>query len=308
MDRLIALLPLLVRFFEEQSQDRANSVHVRSKSQSLYERLSEPLFQLYLYFLRPQLAILATLNKWLQHSNITLHVVYCKIEAVIKAFLQPVVIDINRDPSDPDNHLPLEQAISNLPDSDFQKHLRDCTDHALVMERDLKNAKENMVSYIYTIASSLKSRFPEMGFIIENTSFLDPSLRQLHKANIPALVDRFNSNHDPFNFDSSLIATQYSMYCYDTSLDFAYEVSNKDHVKFWCELYETDEYKELATLAILLLSISPTSVICERGFSSMNYIKNEFRSVMTQENLNACMAISLCKYKVDTFPFCRCLH
>ena len=98
------------------------------------------------------------------------------------------------------------------------------------------------------------------------------------------------------------------MYCYDTSLDFTYEVSNKDHVKFWCELYEADKYKELATLAILLLSISPTSVICERRFSSMNYIKNEFRSVMTQENLNACMAISLCKYKVDTFPFGRCLH
>ena len=141
-----------MRFFEEQSQDRANSVHVRSKSQSFYERLFELLFQLYLFFLRPQLAIIATLNKWLQHSYITLHVVYCKIE---KTFFQPVVIDINRDPSDPDNHLPLEQAILNLPGSEFQKHLHDCAYHALVTERDLRKAKENMVSYIYTIASSL---------------------------------------------------------------------------------------------------------------------------------------------------------
>ena len=74
------------------------------------------------------------------------------------------------------------------------------------------------------------------------------------------------------------------MYCNDSSLDFAYEVCSKDHVRFWCELYEAEDYRALASLAIL---ISPTSVICECGFSSMNYIKNEFRSVLTQENLNA---------------------
>ena len=41
-------------------------------------------------------------------------------------------------------------------------------------------------------------------------------------------------------------------------------------------LFEGDEYKELASLAMLLLSISPTSVICERGFSVMNYVKNQY--------------------------------
>ena len=60
-------------------------------------------------------------------------------------------------------------------------------------------------------------------------------------------------------------------------------------------------------LAILLLSVSLLSVICERGFSSMNYIKNEFRSVLSQENLNACMSIALCKHTPDIFPFFHCL-
>ena len=199
---------------------------------------------------------------------------YCKIDAVIKAFIQPVVRDLNGDPADPDNHLPLDQAISNLPGSDFQKHLLDCSEHALVTETDLNRAKENMVSYIYTIASSFKSRFPEMGFVIKNTPFLDPSLRQLHKADIPSLVDRFSCNRDPFEFDTSVIATQYSMYCNESSFDFAYEVCSKDHVRFWCELYEAEDYMALASLAILLLSISPTSIICECGFSSVNYIKS----------------------------------
>ena len=100
-----------------------------------------------------------------------------------------------------------------------------------------------------------------MDFIIDNTSFLDPSLRRFQKASISNLVERFRNNTDPFDFDASLITTQYTMYCNDSSLDLSYELCQKDHVKFWCELYEGDDYKELATLAILLLSISPTSVI-----------------------------------------------
>ena len=70
-------------------------------------------------------------------------------------------------------------------------------------------------------------------------------------------------------------------------------------VKFWCELFDGDEYKELASLGLLLLSISPTSVICERGFSVMNYVKNQYRSVLT----HACMVISMTNQTVTNFPF-----
>ena len=120
------------------------------------------------------------------------------------------MLDVSGDPSDPENHLPLDQAVSNLPGTDFQKHLLDCSEHALVSVGDLEKAKENMVSYLYTIATSLKNRFPEMEFVIASTSFIDPSARHLHKADIAALVHRFNSNHDPFNFDLGVLATQYS--------------------------------------------------------------------------------------------------
>ena len=153
----------------------------------------------------------------------------------------------------------------------------------------------------------IKNRFPEMEFVIANTSFIDPFVRHLHKADIASLVHRFNCNRDPFNLDRTVLATQYSMYCNDSSLDLACEVCNKDPVKFCCGLYVSDEYNQLASLVVLLLSISLTSVIWERGFSCTNYIKNEFRSLMTQDNLNACMAISLYKYNVDNFPCGKCL-
>ena len=43
--------------------------------------------------------------------------------------------------------------------------------------------------------------------------------------------------------------------------------------------------------------ISPTSVICERGFSIMTYVKNEY---LTQQSLNALMATAMTDYTVDT--------
>ena len=135
-----------------------------------------------------------------------------------------------------------------------------------------------MVSYVEAVATSLIERFPGMEFIIENTSFLDPSLRQFQKASIPNLVERFR-NTDPFDFDASLITTQYTMYRNDSSLDLSYELYQKNQVKFCCELYEGDDYKELATPAILLLSISPTSVICERGFSIISRTSLEVKRI-----------------------------
>ena len=78
-----------------------------------------------------------------------------------------------------------------------------------------------------------------------------------------------------------------------------FQVAGKDYAKFWYALYEGEDYKDLAKLALLLLSISPTSVICEREFSTMNYIKNEFRSVLTHEHLKSCMSIACYDYTID---------
>ena len=38
----------------------------------------------------------------------------------------------------------------------------------------------------------------------------------------------------------------------------------------------------------------------------MNYVKNEYRSLLTQQNLNACMAIAMTEYNID-IPFTQLL-
>ena len=113
--------------------------------------------------------------------------------------------------------------------------------------------------------------------------------------------------YSPFEFDCSVLSSQYRLYENDVTISFQYELCGKDHIKFWCELYMGEEYKELASLALLLLVISPTSVICERGFSVMNYVKSEYRSALTHQNLNAAMSIAMTAYTVDTFPFSQLL-
>ena len=145
--------------------------------------------------------------------------------------------------------------------------------------------------------------FPELDFIVRNTAFLDPAIRSFQRPDIEALQNKFNIGKAPFEFDTCLLSSQYRMYENDGTIDFQYELCNKDCVKFWCEIYKEEEYRELASLALLLLVISPTSVISERGFSVMNYVKNEYRSTLTPQNLNASMAIAMTDHTVDSFPF-----
>ena len=50
VSRVVQMLPLLVKYFEEQAQDSQNRQSVRSKCRDLHDRLSEPMFHLYLFF------------------------------------------------------------------------------------------------------------------------------------------------------------------------------------------------------------------------------------------------------------------
>ena len=51
----------------------------------------------------------------------------------------------------------------------------------------------------------------------------------------------------------------------------------------------------------LIYTISPDAAICERGFSATNYIKNQYQSRLTQNKLNACMALAIDKRTVGNF-------
>ena len=76
VDCLVKLWLLLVRYFQEQELDTANREAVRTKCGDLKTHLSNPKYQLYLFFLHPQLQELAKINKWLKAANLKIHTVY----------------------------------------------------------------------------------------------------------------------------------------------------------------------------------------------------------------------------------------
>jgi hypothetical protein len=55
---------------------------------------------------------------------------------------------------------------------------------------------------------------------------------------------------------------------------------------FWSGMYKHSEtYKELAVVSILILSIFPITLMCERSFSGLHFIKNKYRDQLTNNNL-----------------------
>ena len=122
-----------------------------------------------------------------------MHTVYCKIQALYKSFVAPVVLDNNKSIS-VENLQELDDSIPNFPGSEFQKHLSDCENHALLTIHQLNAAKKAMYNYIVSVGKALERRFPDMEFIIGNTAFLDPSLWMLQQPNMQAIIDKYHTD------------------------------------------------------------------------------------------------------------------
>ena len=188
-----------------------------------------------------------------------------------------------------------------MPGEDFHDHLDQCEEHSLLTMTKLKNAKAAMVSYVHAIGLAIEERYPEKKLILGHCAFLEVSRRKFQKCDIGCVIDKFSNGH----INRSLCIQQYTAFMNDSTLDFIYECTcKKDSVAFFVYLYtECEEYSELARLALLLLCISPDTVACERGFSTMNFVKNEFRSRLTSQNANACLALAQDCRSVQDFPY-----
>ena len=94
---------------------------------------------------------LTKINKWLQAPNPPIHTVYSKIKTLLFVFVQPVALDSTKSITNSSNVRPLEEAVMLFPGADFQKHYKDCQDHALLDSRELEEACKCMFNYIITV-------------------------------------------------------------------------------------------------------------------------------------------------------------
>ena len=164
---------------------------------------------------------------------------YCKIQALLKTFISPAALDSSKSISDDDNICPIEEALLLCPGLDFQKHLADCSDHALMSERELGDAKKIMFNYIVTVGKALENRFPDMNFM-ENTTFINSALRKLQEPDLLALSTKFKTDYSPFPFNY-VLTCQMRTYQSDSTVDFQYQLAENDLINFWCELHKEDK-------------------------------------------------------------------
>ena len=157
----------------------------------------------------------------------------------------------------------------------------------------------NVFSFTSAIGYSLEARFPEMDFVVQNLSFLCPENRKHCRCNIEAVVNKYC----PGMVDSAVAMTQYSVYRNDDSLDFLYLNCERKPDTFFCTIAKMSEYSQFGLLAIILLCMSPDTVECERGFSTVNLTKDRFSTRLNQENLHARLSIVLDCRTLDTFPW-----
>ena len=199
---------------------------------------------------------------------------------------------------------------------EFNDYWKEVQDNSNLTILEQKTVLSNCQAYIVEVAKSLNVRFPEARFILSTCSFISPLRRKHQIVDIQAIVNRFDNNY----FDYNAVERGYHSYRNDDLLHFLYEDKYKlahlaeddvtgDIVGFWCDLYQNfPEYKELSKLAILIMTITPDTCECECRFCSMNYVKNELRTAMSEKTLNACMAVGLEKRSVNDFPFVELLN
>ena len=64
---------------------------------------------------------------------------------------------------------------------------------------------------------------------------------------------------------------------------------------------DDDDFQNIINVIDLLLSLPPTSVLCETSFSQMKLIKTTRRSSMTSETLNILLTVKLTSPDITQF-------
>ena len=68
---------------------------------------------------------------------------------------------------------------------------------------------------------------------------------------------------------------------------------------FWVGLLCSEEYSNLKKVALYILTMFPSTYVCESSFSAMNAIKTHERNRLTHQNLENCLRIKVTSISPD---------
>jgi hypothetical protein len=303
VDRFVSLFREVSEYFETEAHDMSKKVDHRKTCGELYENISGGEFELYLQFLKDALKILARMNTVLQYAGHTVYSSYLTINDVMQEFLEPIVWNERK----PWDEILQEENIREF-DRDmvfhsgvFNERKDQLIQNGVLTNREADEVHKNCYKFILNTGKAIQTRFPELHFVVQNMSFMLPELRaspKLRHCNLEAVIEKYVPNR----FDVNEIKEQFRTYRFSSDLDVLAEETGNVPDVFFCHLAERESFKTFAEFTLTLTCLSPTTVSCERGFSTMNLIKTEKRGRLTEDNLNALMILSTDKRDQDSFP------
>ncbi|MGH0122111.1 UNVERIFIED_CONTAM: hypothetical protein FKN15_013030 [Acipenser sinensis] len=212
--------------------------------------------------------------KALQKENSNLYNAYCSLEKYCKVILKPFKQPSNEDSTRESFITPSDLSI---PSAKVTEILRECEKQHYLPETEVK---ATFIEYAKKLEQAFKSRFPEKE-LVKCMLYLDPCNQKPSVSEIQKLAARFIKH---CGSDGWAVASDQKKA----------EQRNK-------KSSSEDEYSELARLSLILLTLSPDTCCCERGFSHMNSIKTSTRNRLVNCRVDACLRIATATTSTEDF-------
>ena len=269
-------------------------------SQNIFFALKNPIFKLYLSFLKFVLPKFTHFNKLVQSEKPNLHILDKCLVTTYKAFLSCYMSTAylskpieSIDPTSTAHMLPLTTMTMGQDVSDFLVK----TDIVRIMKREVLGFLEHVRLFFVKAASQIKARFPINDPIIKSLRLLNPECIQETKvADVIQLASKFPnilSENDLLKLDDEWRELQFT----DT-VDIPKYSGHRDNVAtFWGNLGKIEDacgslkFPIIGKLTKSLLSIPHSNADVERIFSHVNLIKVKQRNKLKVSTLDALLMV-----------------
>jgi len=146
-----------------------------------------------------------------------------------------------------------------------------------------------MRDFVMRLADNFKERFQSFNLSSELLLFLRQPFSVPADGQWTAEAKRLVSSLDEASLQLEILEMSKS----DLIREQHKEASVSD---FWTKVVSQAKFKNSRIIAMFLLSIFPSTYICESSFSIMNIIKNQDRNRLSSVHLDQCLRIATTEY------------
>ena len=276
--------PLLSYFTSHEEVDKPGKV------KTIFTLMNKPSTKLWLCFLSSTLAVFDKFNILFQISSTsTIHKLYGEsvrlLSTVLGFFIKP---DVIRKHSDDLTKLKFHDTSTHLSDDEVF-----IGDSATALSIHLSDNEGEVLNEFYKGVIQFYERFVQKQLqkfnfksqLLHILSFLDPAnTLDIKQCTFDQIEDIL-----PICFDKTAVKLEHREFVVDCGVD----CSENNAVQFWLNVYNMKspmgvyKYRNLATIALTLLSIPASNADCERVFSHVRRIKTDFRSSLSTETISS---------------------